>query len=76
MDSILTRPCLSEPLAVLLNETKLSRPATVKALWVYIKAEKLQNPGNGREIVADPKFRAVFNVDKIDMMKMNKELGK
>ncbi|KAF8070763.1 hypothetical protein FPV67DRAFT_1042401 [Lyophyllum atratum] len=66
---------LSDPLAALLQVDKLSRPQVVKQLWVYIKDNELQNPSNKREIMCDPSFRAVFNVDKIDMFKMNKVLG-
>ncbi|KAF5380549.1 hypothetical protein D9615_004708 [Tricholomella constricta] len=66
---------LSEPLAALLKVDKLSRPQVVKQLWVYIKDNELQNPGNKREIICDGLFRAVFGVDKIDMFKMNKVLG-
>jgi upstream activation factor subunit UAF30 len=66
----------SEPLAALLQEDLLSRPQVVKKLWVYIKSNSLQNPANGREILCDGAMRAVFNTDKIDMFKMNKELGK
>lgn len=36
----------------------------------------LQNPDNKKEIICDDKFRAMFNVNKIDMFKMNKELSK
>ncbi|KAH9050949.1 hypothetical protein EDB83DRAFT_2226539 [Lactarius deliciosus] len=67
---------LSEPLAALVQEESLSRPQVVKRLWAYIKSNKLQNPSNGREILCDDALRAVFNTDKIDMFKMNKELGK
>ncbi|KAI0282833.1 SWIB/MDM2 domain-containing protein [Russula aff. rugulosa BPL654] len=67
---------LSEPLAALVEENMLSRPQVVKKLWAYIKTNSLQNPTNGREIMCDGALRAVFNTDKIDMFKMNKELGK
>ncbi|KAJ7647648.1 hypothetical protein FB45DRAFT_205309 [Roridomyces roridus] len=66
---------LSEPLAALLGVDRLSRPQVVKQLWAYIKSNELQNPNNGREIICDPRLRPVFNVDKIDMFKMNKVLG-
>jgi upstream activation factor subunit UAF30 len=36
----------------------------------------LQNPDNKKEIICDDKFRAMFNVNKIDMFRMNKELSK
>ncbi|KAF7315130.1 SWIB/MDM2 domain protein [Mycena indigotica] len=66
---------LSEPLAAVLGTDSLSRPQVVKQLWVYIKANELQNPNNKREILCDGALRPVFNVDKIDMFKMNKVLG-
>lgn len=66
----------SEPLAELVQENLLSRPQVVKKLWAYIKTNSLQNPTNGREIICDGALKAVFNTDKIDMFKMNKELGK
>jgi len=65
----------SEPLAAVLKIDKLSRPQVVKHLWVYIKGNELQNPRNKREIMCDSNLRAVFNVDKIDMFRMNKVLG-
>jgi len=67
---------LSPALQDLTGEAALSRPAVVKALWDHIKANQLQNPQNKREILCDDKMRAVFGVQKIDMFKMNKELGK
>ncbi|KAG6878193.1 hypothetical protein C0993_010954 [Termitomyces sp. T159_Od127] len=66
---------LSEPLAAVLRVDKLSRPQVVKQLWVYIKDNELQNPGNRREIMCDPGLRGVFGVDKINMFRMNKVLG-
>ncbi|KAJ7039071.1 hypothetical protein C8F04DRAFT_1033737 [Mycena alexandri] len=66
---------LSEPLAAVLGVEALSRPQVVKQLWVYIKSNELQNPDNKREIMCDSALRPVFNVDKIDMFKMNKVLG-
>ncbi|KAJ7076843.1 hypothetical protein B0H15DRAFT_925057 [Mycena belliarum] len=66
---------LSEPLAAVLGVESMSRPQVVKQLWVYIKSNDLQNPNNKREIICDPGLRPVFNVDKIDMFKMNKVLG-
>jgi SWIB-domain-containing proteins implicated in chromatin remodeling len=66
---------ISEPLAAVLKFDKLSRPQVVKHLWDYIKGNQLQNPRNRREIMCDINLRAVFNVDKIDMFRMNKVLG-
>ena len=35
----------------------------------------MQNPENKREIICDDSFRSIFKCDRIDMFKMNKELG-
>lgn len=67
---------LSEPLIAVTGVEKLSRPQTVKKLWDHIRGNNLQNPENKREIVCDDKFRALFNVDRIDMFAMNKQLGR
>ncbi|KAH9833999.1 SWIB-domain-containing protein [Rhodofomes roseus] len=67
---------LSEPLVAVAEVDKLSRPQTVKKLWEYIRRNNLQNPENKREIICDDKFRALFNVEKIDMFTMNKQLGR
>jgi len=65
----------STPLATLLQAEKMSRPQVVKQLWEYIKKNERQNPSNKREIMCDDALKAVFNVEKIDMFKMNKILG-
>ncbi|EJT96741.1 SWIB-domain-containing protein [Dacryopinax primogenitus] len=67
---------LSPALQELTGETALPRPLVVKALWDHIKANQLQNPQNRKEILCDDKMRAVFGMQKIDMFRMNKELGK
>jgi len=66
---------LSAPLSLLVQSPKLSRTQIVKKLWEYIKAHNLQDPANKRDILCDPMMKAVFNVDKINMFQMNKELG-
>ena len=65
----------SEPLAALLGLEKLSRPQVVKQIWVYIKANGLQNPSDKREIICDENLKALFHTDKIGMFKMNQMLG-
>ena len=52
----------------------LSRGEVVSKVWEYIKQHKLQNPENGREIVADEKLEAVFGKKKVTMFEMNKHL--
>ncbi|KAI9064538.1 SWIB-domain-containing protein [Trametes sanguinea] len=66
---------LSEPLGALLKVDKLSRPQIVKQLWNHIKANNMQNPENKKEIICDESFKAIFKCERIDMFKMNKELG-
>ncbi|KAI0783063.1 SWIB/MDM2 domain-containing protein [Abortiporus biennis] len=66
---------LSEPLAALLNAEKMSRPQVVKHIWDYIKSHDLQNPNDKREIICDDNMKKIFNVEKINMFKMNKALG-
>ncbi len=67
--------CLSAPLAELLKAERMSRPQVVKHLWIYIKANNLQNPEDRREIICDDNMKAIFQVDRLGMFKMNKVLG-
>ncbi|TQW00888.1 SWIB/MDM2 domain-containing protein [Cordyceps javanica] len=66
---------LSESLSVLCGETQLSRPQVVKKLWEHIKANDLQDPSDKRQILCDERMYAVFRQAKVDMFKMNKEIG-
>eukprot|EP00943_MAST-04B_sp_MAST-4B-sp1_P002059 g2059.t1 len=62
--------------AVCAGATKLSRSQVVKALWIYIKANNLQNPKNKREIICDKKFKKVMDGnEKVTMFSMNKYIG-
>ena len=65
----------SKELAAVVGEKDLPRPEVVKKVWEYIKSNKLQNPQNAREIVADDKLRKVFGKDKVTMFEMNKHLA-
>jgi upstream activation factor subunit UAF30 len=65
----------SEELAAIVGQEKLARGEVVSKVWEYIKANKLQNPKDGREILADDKLRAVFGKDKATMFEMNKYLA-
>ena len=47
----------------------------VSKVWDYIRAHKLQNPENRREILADDKLSKVFGKDKVTMFEMNKHLA-
>ena len=44
-------------------------------VWDHIRKNKLQNPQNKREIVADDKLRKVFGKDRVTMFEMNKHLS-
>lgn len=58
---------LSDTLSAFVNETKLSRPQTVKRIWEYIKANNLQDPSDKRYILCDDKMKTVFHTDKLHM---------
>lgn len=67
---------LSEPLAALVGDAKLSRPQVVKKIWEHIKANELQDPSDKRQIFCDNKMKLVFKQDTVHMFTMNKLLGK
>ncbi len=66
----------SPELAAVVGEGTMARGAVVSRVWEYIKAHKLQNPEDGREIVADDKLRRVFGKDRVTMFEMNKHLAR
>ena len=65
----------SPELAAVVGEGTMARGEVVSKVWEYIKAHKLQNPDDGREIVADDKLRRVFGKDRVTMFEMNKHLA-
>ena len=65
----------SEELSAVIGAEKLARGDAVSKVWSYIKENKLQNPKDGREILADDKLRKVFGKDKVTMFEMNKHLA-
>ncbi|KAF4975348.1 hypothetical protein FZEAL_7855 [Fusarium zealandicum] len=66
---------LSETLSELVGETQLSRPQVVKKLWAHIKEHELQDPKDKRQIICDDKMQAVFKQARVDMFRMNKDIG-
>lgn len=66
----------SKELGAVVGEKPLPRTEVVSKIWEYIKSNKLQNPKNGREILADDKLKKVFGVDKVTMFEMNKYISK
>ncbi len=64
----------SADLAAVVGSKGLPRTEVVKKLWVYIKANKLQDPKNKRMINADAKLKPIFGgkaqVSMFDMAKL------
>jgi len=62
----------SPELGAVVGSEPLPRSEVVSKLWVYIKANNLQNPSNKREIIADDKLEPVFGKKRVTMFEMNK----
>jgi chromatin remodeling complex protein RSC6 len=63
----------SPALAAIVGAKPLPRTAVVKALWVYIKKHKLQDPKAKRFINADANLKVVFGGKaRVDMFAMTK----
>lgn len=67
---------LSPALASIVGTGKSTRPQIVKKLWVYIKANKLQDSVNRRMIVPDRKLAEVIGNRPVDMLKLATFLNK
>ena len=65
----------SPELGAVVGNDKLPRSQVISKVWDYIKANKLQNPENKREIVADAKLKKVFGKDRVTMFEMNKHIS-
>jgi upstream activation factor subunit UAF30 len=65
----------SKELAAVVGSDPLPRPEVVSKVWDYIKKNKLQNPANKREIMADDKLEKVFGKKSVTMFEMNKHLA-
>jgi chromatin remodeling complex protein RSC6 len=73
----LSRPVTPSPeLAAITGSDPLPRSQVVSKMWDYIRTNKLQNPENKREIVADDKLRKIFGTDRCSMFDMNKHLSR
>ena len=68
---------ISPELAVVIGKGPMPRSEVVKKLWVYIKANNLQDPANKRNIVADASLKAVFGgKGTVSMFEMPKLVSK
>ena len=54
----------------------LPRTEIISKLWVYIKANKLQDAANKRMINADAKLKEVFGKPQVSMFEMAGLIGK
>ena len=63
---------LSPALAAVLGDKPLPRTEIVSKLWVYIKANKLQDSINKRMINADAKLKEIFKKAQVSMFEMTK----
>ncbi len=68
---------LSAELEAVVGKGPMPRSEVVKALWVYIKANGLQDQKNKRNINADAKLKAVFGGKAmVNMFEMAKLVSK
>jgi chromatin remodeling complex protein RSC6 len=67
----------SAALAEVVGNKAIPRSEVVKKLWVYIKANKLQDSKNKRMINADAKLKPVFSgKGQVSMFEMAKHISK
>ncbi len=73
-NSGLSKPMtLSPELQEIVGPGPMPRTDVTKALWVYIKENKLQAEDDKRKIVADEKLKKIFDgKDTVDMFEMTK----
>lgn len=68
---------ISPDLAEVVGPGPMPRSEVVKALWVYIKKNNLQDPTNKRNINADAKLKKVFEGKAVvNMFEMTKLVSK
>ena len=67
---------LSSELQAVIGAGPMPRTEVTKAIWVYIKANNLQDPANKRNIVADEKLKKIFDgKEVVSMFEMTKHLS-
>jgi len=68
---------ISEELAAVVGKGPMPRSEVVKKLWVYIKANNLQDQANKRNINADENLKKVFDGKAtVSMFEMTKLVSK
>lgn len=63
---------ISPALAAVIGASPMPRTEVTKKIWDYIKAHKLQDQANKRNINADAKLKAVFGKSQVTMFEMTK----
>jgi len=66
----------SAALAAVVGKAPLPRTEIISKLWVYIKANNLQDASNKRMINADAKLKEVFGKPQVSMFEMAGLIGK
>ena len=67
---------LSPELAAVAGTDRCPRSKVTRLLWAYIKANKLQDPEDGRRVLCDAKMKAVMGVDSLSMFEMTVRHGR
>lgn len=62
----------SPTLAAVIGKKALPRTEIIKAIWVYIKKNSLQDATNKRMINADAKLKPLFGKDQVSMFDLAK----
>ena len=62
----------SPTLAAVIGAKPMPRTDVTKKVWAYIKANKLQDSVNKRNINADDKLKAIFKKSQVNMFEMTK----
>ena len=66
----------SPALAAVVGAAPLPRTEIISKLWVYIKANNLQDAANKRMINADAKLKEIFGKPRVSMFEMAGLIGK
>ena len=66
----------SPALAAVVGSAPLPRTEIISKLWVYIKANNLQDAANKRNINADAKLKELFGKPQVSMFELAALIGK
>lgn len=60
----------SAALADVIGAAPITAPQAISKIWKYIKAKKLQNPANMRNVLCDDKLKALFGKKEVTMFEI------